>query len=31
MVKLTFGKTERPQLEKVDVELDPAGVPHLVP
>jgi poly-gamma-glutamate synthesis protein (capsule biosynthesis protein) len=31
MVKLTFGKTERPQLEKVDVELDPAGVPHPVP
>jgi poly-gamma-glutamate synthesis protein (capsule biosynthesis protein) len=31
IVKLTFGKTERPQLEKVDVELDPAGVPHLVP
>ena len=31
MVKLTFGKSERPQLERIDVEMDPAGVPHLVP
>jgi poly-gamma-glutamate capsule biosynthesis protein CapA/YwtB (metallophosphatase superfamily) len=31
MVKLTFGKAERPLLESVDVELDPAGVPHPVP
>jgi poly-gamma-glutamate capsule biosynthesis protein CapA/YwtB (metallophosphatase superfamily) len=31
IVKLTFGKSGRPQLEHVDVELDPAGVPHLVP
>jgi len=31
IVKLTFGKTGRPLLERTDVELDPAGIPHLVP
>jgi poly-gamma-glutamate capsule biosynthesis protein CapA/YwtB (metallophosphatase superfamily) len=31
IVKLTFGKSGRPQLERTDVELDPAGIPHLVP
>jgi poly-gamma-glutamate capsule biosynthesis protein CapA/YwtB (metallophosphatase superfamily) len=31
IVKLTFAKSERPRLKKVDVELDPAGAPHLVP
>lgn len=31
LVKLTFGKAARPQLDKVAVELDSAGVPHIVP
>jgi poly-gamma-glutamate synthesis protein (capsule biosynthesis protein) len=31
ILKLTFSKSERPLLEHIDVELDPAGVPHLVP
>jgi poly-gamma-glutamate synthesis protein (capsule biosynthesis protein) len=31
IVKLTFGKSRRPLLERTNVELDPAGVPHLVP
>jgi poly-gamma-glutamate synthesis protein (capsule biosynthesis protein) len=29
IVRLTFGKEQRPTLEKLTVELDPAGVPHL--
>ena len=31
IVKLTFGKSERPLLERTNVELDPAGIPHPVP
>ena len=31
IVKLTFSKSERPMLEHIEVELDPAGVPHLAP
>jgi poly-gamma-glutamate synthesis protein (capsule biosynthesis protein) len=31
IVKLTFGNSGRPQLERTNVELDPAGVPHLAP
>jgi poly-gamma-glutamate synthesis protein (capsule biosynthesis protein) len=31
MVKLTFGKAERPGLDIIPVELDAAGLPHLVP
>jgi poly-gamma-glutamate synthesis protein (capsule biosynthesis protein) len=31
IVKLTFGGSARPQLERIGVELDPAGVPHIVP
>ena len=31
IVKLTFGKSGRPLLERTNVELDPAGIPHLVP
>ena len=31
MVKLTFGKAERPTLDLIPVELDKAGIPHLVP
>ena len=31
IVKLTFGKAERPRLDVIPVELDPAGIPHLVP
>jgi poly-gamma-glutamate synthesis protein (capsule biosynthesis protein) len=31
IVKLNFGKSGRPVLEHIDVELDPAGIPHLVP
>jgi poly-gamma-glutamate synthesis protein (capsule biosynthesis protein) len=30
IVKLTFGKSQRPSLQRTDVELDPAGIPHLV-
>ncbi len=30
IVRLTFGQTPRPTLDKYPVELDPAGVPHLV-
>jgi len=31
IVKLTFGASSRPLLEHTNVELDPAGVPHLAP
>lgn len=31
IVRLTFGAETAPRLEKFSVELDPAGVPHLVP
>jgi poly-gamma-glutamate synthesis protein (capsule biosynthesis protein) len=31
ILKLTFGATGRPQLKTTDVELDPAGIPHLLP
>jgi len=31
LAKLTFGKDERPGLDITTVELDPAGIPHLVP
>ena len=31
IVKLTFGKSGRPLLERTNVELDPAGIPHVVP
>jgi poly-gamma-glutamate capsule biosynthesis protein CapA/YwtB (metallophosphatase superfamily) len=31
IVKLTFGAAGRPQLKTTEVELDPAGIPHLVP
>jgi len=31
IVKLTFGESRRPQLERTDVELDAAGIPHLLP
>ena len=31
ILKLTFGPSGRPQLETTDVELDPAGIPHLLP
>jgi len=31
IVKLTFGKSGRPQLDRTDVELDAAGIPHLLP
>jgi poly-gamma-glutamate synthesis protein (capsule biosynthesis protein) len=31
IVKLTFGTSGRPLLERTNVELDPAGIPHLVP
>jgi poly-gamma-glutamate synthesis protein (capsule biosynthesis protein) len=31
LAKLTFGKDERPALDIITVELDPAGIPHLAP
>ncbi len=31
IAKLTFGSSGRPQLKITDVELDPAGIPHLLP
>jgi poly-gamma-glutamate capsule biosynthesis protein CapA/YwtB (metallophosphatase superfamily) len=31
ILKLTFGANGRPQLRTTDVELDPAGIPHLLP
>jgi poly-gamma-glutamate capsule biosynthesis protein CapA/YwtB (metallophosphatase superfamily) len=31
IVTLTFGPESRPQLDIIPVELDPAGIPHLVP
>ena len=31
ILKLTFGANGRPQLQTTEVELDPAGVPHLLP
>jgi len=31
IVKLTFGTGGRPQLNVTEVELDPAGIPHLLP
>jgi poly-gamma-glutamate capsule biosynthesis protein CapA/YwtB (metallophosphatase superfamily) len=31
IVKLTFGESGRPGLDVTTVELDPAGIPHLVP
>jgi len=30
IVRLTLGKTGRPGLEKIDIEMDPAGIPRLV-
>jgi poly-gamma-glutamate synthesis protein (capsule biosynthesis protein) len=30
MLRLTYGRTPRPELEVVNVQLDPAGLPHLV-
>jgi hypothetical protein len=31
IVKLVFGKSGSPLLKRTDVELDPAGIPHVVP